>query len=81
MKFNIDIDVKILTDDELIQLRDDVSNEILARGFQKTNDMISVNLETASKYLSFDLFSLNQCLFIAKNLFKTIEEKINVNKN
>lgn len=77
MKFNIDIDLKNLTNDELVQLRDDVSREILARNFKKTDDnMISVNLENVAKTLSFEWFSLNQCFSIAENLIKAIEEKI-----
>ena len=64
------------SDKDLIKLRDDVSDEIIRRNIERTPDgMIGYNLERASHFISFDIFSLEQCYTLAKNLCEAIERK------
>jgi len=71
-----EMNLKQMSDSELIKLRDSVSDEIILRNCCKTSDgMFGINLKKAAQYLSFDFFSYEQCLKIAENLLATIEKK------
>lgn len=70
------VNLKELTDSDLMKLRDDVSNEIMLRCIKLTPDeMVGLDMEKAALFLSFDFFNLEQCLIIARKVLKTIKQK------